>query len=438
MFKQALVGLLKDISPNMAEELLGAYLEIFIFGGAFIFLSYAMYHLLSEASMSQEEWDEKHKHDTKREEKFGSIHVAICAVMLVGAGFMLYSKIEEFNEEKANILYNAIRRDEHFLGVYDNGQEAYLLTDSVQYISEVHADGTSNGYSCVVKSVAPFLGKVEYDYYELTWYQVEALVKNGKGYDLKGMSKLYEMPNSVEMKLIYYLRDLRDKEHGNSVSKNPSDEESFALTPEDREKFGRLVMCGYWTGDNDTNLDISTGEIVKIDVKTYKNTKIFNYSIRSINKNADGTTIRAIFSRGGDSFFADLIFKDMDNMILENYSTNETSTYRVSNDPYPQHLDYNLQYILLDGSMGVGFYMDLETLQVISDTEWSVNVVSANVDNGQRKNISMRFSARNNRPSILIDNGSWSAINLEDLTDSNTLRRKAFLTSYYYAFGCNF
>ena len=444
MFKQALGGLLKDIFPDVAEdmarELFGAYLGILLFGGAFVFFLYYMCHVLNEASMSQEEWDEKHKHDTEKSVKADSISVAIFAVMMVGAGFMLYTNIEKLNEEKAKILYNSTiqQKDEPFLGIYDNGHEAYLMAGTVQYVTEVHADGTSDGYSCIVKSIDSSAGEVYYDYYELTWYQVEALVKNGKGYGLKGMSKIYEMPNSVEMKLIYYLRDLHEKEHGNSVSKNPSDGEYLDSSPEDRERAGRLIMCGYWKGDNGTNLSISTDKIVKFDAKTHKEGESFSYSVRSINKNADEVTIRATFSEGENFSFADLIFKDMDTMILSNYSTKEGVIYNASNDPYPQHLDHNLQYILLYGHMGAGFYMDLETLQVISDTEWSVNIVSANVNNGRRENMPRRFSVRNNIPSILRDNGSWSAINLKDLTGSNMLAREAFLTSYYYAFGRNF
>jgi len=227
-----------------------------------------------------------------------------------------------------------------------------------------------------------------------------------------------------------------------SSPENISVEEPFEGSREDVEKFGRLVLCGYWEGSIGTDLNISTDRIVEINSKTYVEGESFLYSIRSISKNANEITVQATFSQGGTSFYADLIFKDMNNMSLKNYATNETSTYKARTKPYPQHLDNNLQYIFLYGHMGSGFYLDLETLQVVEDkTSWSFNVISANMNKGgQRRDIiPMKFSISiyDGKP-FFVDKNQEIPLDINDTTSSNMLRRNAFLTSYYYAFGRNY
>ncbi len=219
--------------------------------------------------------------------------------------------------------------------------------------------------------------------------------------------------------------------------------ESFEGSREDVEKFGRLIVCGYWEGTNGTDLNISIDKIVEVNPKTYEEGESYRYSIRSIDQNSDGTfTAKAEFSQGGTSFYADFIFKDLDNMRLKNYATNETSTYQARTKPYPQHLDNNLQYIFLYGRMGNGFYMDLETLQVLEDqTGWSFNVISANMDKGGQRGdvIPMNFSISiyDGTP-FVVDNNREIPVDINDTSGANALRRNAFLTSYYYAFGRNY
>lgn len=228
-----------------------------------------------------------------------------------------------------------------------------------------------------------------------------------------------------------------------STSENISVEESFEGSREDIEKFGRLIVCGYWEGTNGTDLNISTDRIVEVNSKTYKEGESFNYSIRSMDKKSDETiTVKAEFIQGGTSFYADFIFKDLDNMSLKNYATNETSTYQARTKPYPQHLDHNLQYIFLYGHMGSGFYMDLETLQVVEDkTSWSFNVISANMNKGEQRGdiIPMKFSISiyDGKP-FFVDNNREIPLDINDTTSSNMLRRNTFLTSYYYAFDRNY
>ena len=363
------------------------------------------------------------------QEKTSGTFGKVMAVVIVIAGLLIMMVSYE-NPATKTIGQQQNQDEEYFLGTYDDGRKAYLLTDTVEYFTKMHEDGEEKGYTCNVKSVDSS-GNAYYDRYELRWYQSELLNKNGEGYGLNRMSQIYKMPDSVEMQLIAYLRERREKEN------LPSQE--FEGTREDKEKFGRLIMCGYWEGERGTNLNISTDQIVEVNSKTYEKGESFRYYIHSINKDSNDTiTIKVDFIQGGTSFYAELIFKDLNNMILKKYAAKETLTYRARTEPYPQHLDDSLQYVLLYGHMGSGFYMDLETLQVIDDTNWTVNVVSANMQNGQRRNMHMEFSLNNGIPFISTDNGNWRAVDVEDTTGVNMLGRNAFLTSYYYSFARNF
>lgn len=99
------------------------------------------------------------------------------------------------------------------MGVYENGQTAYLMTETVQYFKEDFADG-GDGYTCTVKAVDPNSNEFDYIYYKLLWYQSEILTKNGKSYSLREMQKLYKNPDSVDMKVVLYLRDTFRKQFG--------------------------------------------------------------------------------------------------------------------------------------------------------------------------------------------------------------------------------
>ena len=312
---------------------------------------------------------------------------------------------------------------EYLLGSHTDGRKAYLLTDTVEYFTKMHEDGEETGYTCTVKNVSAN-SAVDYDYYEIRWYQTEALIKNGEGYGMRGMSQIYDMPDSIEMRLIKYLRERRDK--------NPDE-----LTHEDKEKFGRLIMCGYWEGTDGYNLNISTEKISKIDSRKYETVDEFNYSIRSISDDNDKKIIRAEFIQGGSSFQVDLTFKDINHMTLKNYQTKETLTYRAQTEPYPQHLDDDLRYILLYGRMGFAYYMDLSTLKVVDEHNWNVEIVPVNADKNERgENILMKFFIKG-QPFTLAGNGEWVSVDVDNTHATNMLRRNAFLTSYYYVFGRN-
>lgn len=216
--------------------------------------------------------------------------------------------------------------------------------------------------------------------------------------------------------------------------------ESYAANLE-TNKAGRLLLCGYWEGDNGFNLIITTDKIQEID-SHYKTINEYLYNVNSIIESSHDVTLQTELIQGGTSFKADFIFQDMNNMILYNGETKEFISYKANLKPYPRHLDNNLQYVLLYGHMGSGFYMDLSTLRVVEDkTSWTFNIVSANMDkSGQdREIIPMKFSISiyDGKP-FLIDKNREIPIDIDNTAGSNMLSRNAFLTSYYYAFGRNY
>ncbi len=220
--------------------------------------------------------------------------------------------------------------------------------------------------------------------------------------------------------------------------------ESYAAILE-TNKAGRLLLCGYWEGDNGFNLIITTDKIQEID-SHYKTINEYLYNVNSIIESPDDVTLQTELIQGGTSFKADFIFQDMNNMILYNGETKEFISYKANLKPYPRHLDNNLQYVLLYGHMGSAFYMDLSTLKVVDDYNWNVNIIAVNVDkngnvvnnNSQRgDNILMQFFIKG-QPFISSNEGEWISLDVDNTAGSNMLRRNAFLTSYYYAFGRNY
>ena len=207
----------------------------------------------------------------------------------------------------------------------------------------------------------------------------------------------------------------------------------------DDNRAARLLLSGYWKGENDFDLNISTDKITELTSKHYESVGEFLYSVISVNEDSDTIVVEAELIHGADAVPVNFVFKDLNNMVLINRLTDETLNYSAQNYPYPQHLDNNLQYVLLHGRMGIGFYMDLSTLQIVDDHNWNVDVISANMDNnGQRGEIiHMKFFIKG-QPFILDRNGEWNSIDVDNTAVTNMLRRNAFLTSYYYVFGRNY
>ncbi len=63
-----------------------------------------------------------------------------------------------------NILFvNSVEAKDHYLGVYEDGREAYVMTETVKYYEE-HRHGylVAQGYNCTLKAVYPHSDNVEY------------------------------------------------------------------------------------------------------------------------------------------------------------------------------------------------------------------------------------------------------------------------------------
>ena len=202
------------------------------------------------------------------------------------------------------------------------------------------------------------------------------------------------------------------------------------------DKAGHLLLCGHWKCDNGFDLIITTDKIQEID-SNYNIVNEYRYHVNSIVEGSGLVFVETELIQGGTSFKLDFVFQDINTMSLKNSETQEYIHYRAKREPYPQHLDNNLQYVLLYGHMGSAFYMDLSTLQVDDEHNWNVNIIIANYS-GQRGNtFSMKFFTKG-QPFTLNNDGEWVSVDVDNTTGSNMLTRNAFLTSYYYAFGKNY
>ena len=203
-------------------------------------------------------------------------------------------------------------------------------------------------------------------------------------------------------------------------------------------KAGRLLLSGYWKCDNGVDLIITTEKIQEID-SNYNTINEYLYNVNSINESSDPVFVETELIQGDTSFKLNFAFQDINNMNLYNNETKEYIHYRAEREPYPRHLDDNLQYVLLYGHMGYGFYMDLSTLQVVDEHNWNVKVISVNMDkNSQLVDTFLEKFFIKYEPFTLNNDGEWVPVDVDNTTVSNMLSRNAFLTSYYYAFGKNY
>ena len=204
------------------------------------------------------------------------------------------------------------------------------------------------------------------------------------------------------------------------------------------DKAGHLLLCGHWKCDNGFDLIITTDKIKEID-SDYNTVNEYLYNVNSIDEGPGIVFVETELIQGGTSFKLDFVFQDINTMSLKNSETKEYIHYKAKRDPYPQHLNDNLQYVLVYGHMGYGFYMDLSTLQVVDEHNWNVKVISVNMDkNGQLVDTYLIKFFIKGQPFTLYNDGEWVPVDVDNTTGSNMLTRNAFLTSYYYAFGKNY
>lgn len=96
---------------------------------------------------------------------------------------------------------------DYYLGSYDNGQVAYLVTDSVRWSN--YEDG-GDIYRCRVKAVDPDSDRYDVVYYDVIYYQVLTVMKNGQGcYNLRTQQQFFES-HPVERNLVEYIGTYRE------------------------------------------------------------------------------------------------------------------------------------------------------------------------------------------------------------------------------------
>ena len=96
---------------------------------------------------------------------------------------------------------------DYYLGVYDDGQEAYLMTETLRFEKYAYEEDGPGRYYCSVKAVSPRYQNYDTIYYVIDFGQMGAIItKNGRAYDRHEMQRVRQQPNSVEMKLIDYVR----------------------------------------------------------------------------------------------------------------------------------------------------------------------------------------------------------------------------------------
>lgn len=99
---------------------------------------------------------------------------------------------------------------DYYLGVYEDGREAYLMTETIKWYEE-QRNGylEAQGYTCTVKAVSRSgnVEKISYKY--MYGPQVDGLGKNGTWYGFRDeyLRRVKATPNHPEARLMKYLID---------------------------------------------------------------------------------------------------------------------------------------------------------------------------------------------------------------------------------------
>ena len=100
---------------------------------------------------------------------------------------------------------------DYYLGVYEDGREAYLMTETVKWYEE-NRNGylDAQGYTCKVKAVYRDTDVEYIDYKYMYGPHTDGLGKNGKWYGFRDeyLRRVKNMPNHPEARLMKYLIEL--------------------------------------------------------------------------------------------------------------------------------------------------------------------------------------------------------------------------------------
>ena len=99
---------------------------------------------------------------------------------------------------------------DYYLGVYDDGREAYLMTESIVFTPDTAYPDDFGKYDCKVKAVNVSSQRYSIANYAVTFGMMGPVItKSGRVYDRHEMQRLRQQPNSVEMKLVSYIEAYR-------------------------------------------------------------------------------------------------------------------------------------------------------------------------------------------------------------------------------------
>ena len=119
------------------------------------------------------------------------VHVLVIAVAIILVGS----------------FYNQAEAEDYYLTVDNNENTAYLVTESIQFVPFFHEEDGVGSYSCKVKVVPPNSNHFTIDTYQINFAQSLNFVKNREIYGLRKSSEVAANSNSVEMKIVAYLKE---------------------------------------------------------------------------------------------------------------------------------------------------------------------------------------------------------------------------------------
>lgn len=130
----------------------------------------------------------------------------ILFLMLVFVSFIFIASYDNFAEAS-----------DYYLGVYEDGREAYLMEDDIEVFQMYTRNGTPEGheYQCTVKAVNPEKPDgYEYVFYSVYWTQMVTIKKNDTHYGKKEMGPIWRGEKPVEKALLDYIQELHESKFG--------------------------------------------------------------------------------------------------------------------------------------------------------------------------------------------------------------------------------
>ena len=108
---------------------------------------------------------------------------------------------------------NFAEAEDYYLTIDSRGNSNYLVTETIQFSPcEYREDGVGS-YYCNVKVVPPNSNSFSVDKYQINFTQSLNFIKNGEMYGLGKSGEVARNKNSVEMKIVAYLKKYH-RDHG--------------------------------------------------------------------------------------------------------------------------------------------------------------------------------------------------------------------------------